>query len=656
MNTRANAVAATHTQSWQDFATGIAWGSLFLLGFIIIGVSALVTGVCLDAVPLPVAMICSSIFIYMSFTVVHEAGHGNIVHENTHLTWLERVVGWLASVFLIAVPFGLWARIHDHHHAFTNNPDRDPDYWVGGDSLFVIMLKSLTLVPHYLYVTLFKLRDEPVFKTTHLGTVIFYSSWAAVMITLSVNGFAFEVLTLILIPAMMAAFVLALVFDWIPHTPMLHQGRYHNTRVYLGWGLNALTLGQNYHLIHHLYPRVPWYKYWQVFNLIRPKLEDKEALIEDVFGGVNPRLFNAKNACRLLNDSNGQILSATVDSIKQETQDAITISIKNIENNCLNFKPGQYVTISTMINKEYITRCYSVCKAPFENQLAIGVKRSKNGLMSNHLHDHLKAGQHISLAGPFGEFVYPSKHNNSVNNQDPLILIAGGSGITPILAILKSALHINEQSKIQLIYANKSPQGAMYIDEIQALQKQHHDRFRLTLVYQNPVAQWTGLKGYLTHAMLLDLLSSKSIDKENSLLDSTFYICGPDTLKSICQDCLSQLEVKTSAIFIEEFTVKPVEAIGEQYPVEINLLNGEQHHLNVAENQTVLQIAKEEGITLPYACGVGQCGCCKMRVVSGSFHMSDHVIAILPEERASGTTLTCQCHPSGPLILKESST
>jgi len=651
MNTRAHGTSGT--ESWQSFATGIAWGSLFLLGFIIIAVCVLITGISLNAVPLPMAMTCATMLIYMSFTVVHEAGHGNIVHEHKNLKWFERLVGWVASVFLIAVPFGLWARIHDHHHAFTNNPQRDPDYWVGGDSASIVLAKSLTLVPHYLYVTLFKLRNEPVFKTTHLSTIIFYGSWAAVLTALCLNGFAFEVLTLIFIPTVIAALVLALLFDWIPHTPMLHQGRYHNTRVYLGCGLNAITLGQNYHLIHHLYPRVPWYKYRQVFKLIRPELEKKEAIIEDLFSGKNPGLFKSKNARRLLKDSNGQILSATVDCIKQETKDAITINIKNINSQCLSFKAGQYVTVSAMINHEYVTRCYSICQAPFENQLAIGIKRSENGLMSNYLHDHLKAGQIISLTGPFGEFVYPSPNNPPLNNQTSLVLIAGGSGITPILAILKSALHDKTQANIQLIYANKSLQDAMYIEEIIQLQQQHPDRFTLTPIYQQPAPHWQGLTGYLTAGVLTDLLLGKSKDKDKQLLNSTFYICGPDTIKSLSQDCLSQLGIKTSAIFIEDFTIKPVQPIGERYRVEINLLNGEKHRLNVAENQTVLQVAKENGITLPSACGMGQCGCCKMNLVSGSYHMSDHVIAILPQEKASGTVLTCQCHPMGPLILKE---
>lgn len=136
-------------------------------------------------------------------------------------------MGWTFTIPFLMIPFGLFAKTHDYHRAFTNDPDRDPDHWV--------------------------------IAATHLSSMLYFASTISMSVALIIMGYGLELLVVGVIPAFLVSFILGMLFNRVPHTPIRQQGRYQNTRSYLFPGLRFLTLGQNYHHIHHLYPRVSGY-------------------------------------------------------------------------------------------------------------------------------------------------------------------------------------------------------------------------------------------------------------------------------------------------------------------------------------------------------------------------------------------------------------
>lgn len=267
---------------WKDFAGQLAWPTALLgLG----SAAGLATGAALavaEVIPLGLAAALSTLCCYLAFTPAHEAAHGNISGRHAHLRWLDEGIGWISALVLFA-PFSAFRVLHLTHHSHTNNPERDPDFWVAGKGPLQTALRCLTIVPHYYADFLL----GPTSKTAAAKKA--RPSTVGVLATLGFGlgaavaaGYGPELLTLWVGPAMLASGLLAFAFDWLPHQPHDVQGRFRDTRVVLFPGLETLLLGQNYHLIHHLYPRVPFYNYRDCFEATRDELEAEGAPILDL--------------------------------------------------------------------------------------------------------------------------------------------------------------------------------------------------------------------------------------------------------------------------------------------------------------------------------------------------------------------------------------
>jgi ferredoxin-NADP reductase/fatty acid desaturase len=633
-------------KDWTSYSTGIAWGTVALFAVVVTSYLSMIAGLASGLVSLPVGMVIATIIIYLGFTVAHEAGHGNISHEAEWFKPYERLMGWSMNLLFIVLPFGLFAKIHDYHHAFTNDPERDPDHWVSGDTWLQASGRAVLLPFNYLYLTLTRFKNDPVITKTHKGSIVYYAVTLPLVITLIMNGFGLELLLIGIIPVLLASLVLGMLFDWIPHKPNRQQGRYQNTRSYLFPGLKFITMGQNYHHIHHLYPRVSWYHYQRVFNLIRPVLEENNAPIEHLLSRSLPGFGHSPHAKEPSDVANSHKLTLSVEQIVPLTEQAVEITFAPMNGKTIAFKAGQYITITKLINELPVTRCYSICSSPSSGKLSIGVKQVNGGLLSNYLNLNLKESDELTVAGPFGEFILPPA--NDSDNQ-PIVLIGGGSGITPLISIAREALHSAQGRELKLIYANNCVEDAMFLNELKQLRNDYPDRFTLIPVYKNPPKDWQGLVGYLDHANLKHILSSIE-----NLDTSLFYICGPERLKTNALEAAEAMELPPEQVFVEDFTLSPPKPEGDAYPVKIVLANGQQHQLSVAENQTILQAATLEGIVIPHACGVGQCGCCKMEILEGrSDLIHEETPGLLPGEKDNGFTLSCRCHPKSALVLKE---
>lgn len=221
------------------------------------------------------------VWAYLAFTPGHEASHGNVAGTNARLRWLEDVLGW-AMFAVLALPYSMFRYLHLRHHSHTNDPENDPDLRASGKNAASVLFGCFTV--QWGYVRVLRIQSEhgsPGARDAMRG-VWLYTGVSLAFLGMAVwLGFWRWLLLLWILPAWLAQGCLALVFDWLPHHPHASRERYRDTRVILFPGLETLLLGQTHHLIHHLYPRLPFYRYSQCFAAVRPVLEAKDALIID---------------------------------------------------------------------------------------------------------------------------------------------------------------------------------------------------------------------------------------------------------------------------------------------------------------------------------------------------------------------------------------
>lgn len=266
----------TAQNAWKAYSGRVAWPTVALTFFCISAFAAVVAGYVYGHLPLWLAIVGNTFVGYLVFTPLHEASHSNIGTRKGRFRWLDSVVGWASGAILIA-PFAAFKVLHLRHHSNTNNPEADPDHWMATSNPALLLLKGLTIIPRY-YFHFFAHADKQArekMPATFVGI--------GVLATLYAVGAHFTSplvpLLLWVVPALLALCLLALVFDWLPHYPHRSRDRYTNTRAIPGAALNVILLGQNYHLIHHLYPAVPFYNYKPVFQESREFLEAKGAPI-----------------------------------------------------------------------------------------------------------------------------------------------------------------------------------------------------------------------------------------------------------------------------------------------------------------------------------------------------------------------------------------
>ena len=269
----ASASSVASRDVWRRFVGPVARGTLALGLAVVVGEAVVWTLVLSDLAPLWAGSLAATVLAYLAFTVMHEASHGNIHGETRSLRVPAEALGWLAGITLFA-PFSAFRVLHLRHHSFTNHPEKDPDHWVKGDHALSVLLRCMGSVPRYLWDFL----AGPSSRTEQARAVRLSASLALVamagMVVASIPlGLFTTVLALWVGPAIAASTLLALAFDWLPHAPHVERRRFRDTRVFLGPGLTTLLLGQNLHLIHHLYPRVPFYRYRDVFDATRPEIE-----------------------------------------------------------------------------------------------------------------------------------------------------------------------------------------------------------------------------------------------------------------------------------------------------------------------------------------------------------------------------------------------
>jgi ring-1,2-phenylacetyl-CoA epoxidase subunit PaaE len=339
-------------------------------------------------------------------------------------------------------------------------------------------------------------------------------------------------------------------------------------------------------------------------------------------------------------------LKLIVKEVKRETKDAVSILFNVPEELKPNytFIAGQYINLRLTLDNTEIRRAYSICSAPGSGELRIAVKAVKDGAFSQFANSKLKAGDVLEVGKPEGKFTFEPENDRQKN----YIAFVAGSGITPVLSILKSVLKSEPKSSFVLIYGNKSPEETIFHQELHDLQLQYVGRLFVHFVYSQANVENT-LFGRIDKSTVNYALSTK----HSSLEFDKFYLCGPEEMINTVSTVLKEKNVKESAIKFELFTSStqenPIkESLSGHSKITV-MVDDEETTFEMSQKQTILDAALKQGIDAPYSCQGGICSSCLARVTEGAAEMKKNSI-LTDSEIAEGLILTCQAHPTTATI------
>ncbi len=345
-----------------------------------------------------------------------------------------------------------------------------------------------------------------------------------------------------------------------------------------------------------------------------------------------------------------------VSKIERETPDAITIFFENPDSGPIPYKSGQFLTLIIPIDGEKIRRSYSLCSVyELHDEMAVTVKRVKDGKVSNYLNDHLKEGDSIEIMEPSGVFT----SNFAASNKRQVFLIGGGSGITPLMSLLRSTLQYEPDSVVNLIYANRNENSVIFKERLVELEKEFSERLKITRVYDEAPEAWEGPSGMITSEMLNAILD----EQIRAELPYDFFLCGPTAMIDLVVEILENRNLDKKHIHRENFVSKsknPLqnkteeeqkEAGHDTYKVKV-LCDGEEHEFEVTPEKTILETALDLDIDLPFSCQSGLCTACRGKLTSGKVEM-DESEGLSEQEIKDGFVLTCVGHPVSPDVRIE---
>jgi ring-1,2-phenylacetyl-CoA epoxidase subunit PaaE len=312
-------------------------------------------------------------------------------------------------------------------------------------------------------------------------------------------------------------------------------------------------------------------------------------------------------------------------------------------------RPGQHLTLKAEIAGQDIRRNYSLCVAPQDGELKVTVKRIAGGAFSNWANDNLKPGDAIEVMPPHGSFTWefdPHARNHYVG-------FAGGSGITPVFSLLKTALTTEPESRFTLFYGNRDSSSVIFLEALARLKNRFMERLEIHHFLAEESEDIDLFNGMLDRAKC-DLILTDLIEPENV---GAFFICGPGPMMDAAEAALIERAVPHDRIFIERFTAgRPSAAVEAQMQVLQSQAQGltmmvtlDGRKRRVAFDATagnILDSARASGLPAPYACKAGVCATCRARVVSGEVEMAARY-GLSDEEIAAGYVLTCQSVPKG---------
>ena len=340
-----------------------------------------------------------------------------------------------------------------------------------------------------------------------------------------------------------------------------------------------------------------------------------------------------------------------VSDIRRETSDAVSIAfaVPPALAQDYSFEAGQYLTLRHTIGGEDLRRSYSICAGPDDGELRIAVKRVPGGVFSEWANTAIAPGDTLDVMTPTGRFGIPP------GTARTLAFFAAGSGITPVLSLLRSALAREPGSRAVLFYGNKSTQDVLFREALEDLKDRHLGRLSVFHVLSQEQQDIPVLNGRLdaekVRLLLRHVVPVAAIDHA--------FVCGPDAMSDAITAVLSELGLDPARIHTERFVSalggrprpKPVVAAGiAPFATAAIVVDGRRTEVPVAEQETVLDAALRAGMDLPYACKGGMCSTCRAHVSEGTVQMALN-FSLEPWETEAGFVLTCQAHPTTPHVV-----
>jgi ring-1,2-phenylacetyl-CoA epoxidase subunit PaaE len=334
---------------------------------------------------------------------------------------------------------------------------------------------------------------------------------------------------------------------------------------------------------------------------------------------------------------------------RQETDEAVSLAfaIPEALREDFAFRPGQYLTLRAVIGGEEVRRAYSICAGVDDGELRVAVKHVPGGAFSGHANSALRVGDTLEVMPPEGRF------GHAPGGGGRLYLgLAAGSGITPILSILKSVLAREPGSRFILLYGSRSTAQVLFRAELEDLKDRYLDRLTVLHTLSREAQDVAALSGRLDGAKLRALLPGLV---EAAAVDQAF-VCGPEAMLDELPGVLAELGVAGDRIQVERFTPsgpRRAAAVPQDAPgvaVATIIHEGAQREVPVAEGETVLDAALRAGMDLPWSCHGGMCSTCRARVTEGQVEMAVN-FSLEPWEVSAGYVLTCQACPTTARVV-----
>ncbi len=342
-----------------------------------------------------------------------------------------------------------------------------------------------------------------------------------------------------------------------------------------------------------------------------------------------------------------------VKDIIQETEEAITIQFWHPISEQIKYKAGQFITIT--IPDEHgkkIKRSYSMSSSPHtDTAVGVTVKRVKNGVVSNYLNDKVKKGDFLEVIEPMGNFFFEPEENQNRN----IILVGAGSGITPLISIVKSVLKSEPRTKVFLLYGNRSEDTIIFKKTLEELCINYKGRLEITHILSQPNEYWVGQKGRINQGNATLILKDWCIDFKKDV----FYNCGPVDMMNEIKKISEVYEIPREHFHIEKFNAPAVfDELDHEKHIEVKTqkvkinYDGSTYEFEVQPHQTILEAALDLDIDLPYSCQAGMCTACMGKCTSGKIKM-DEEDGLTQKEIKEGFILTCVSHPLTDDVILE---
>lgn len=346
-----------------------------------------------------------------------------------------------------------------------------------------------------------------------------------------------------------------------------------------------------------------------------------------------------------------------IKNIIEETEDT-KVFIFNVDEHLkdkYSFIPGQYLTLKVDINENEIRRAYSICSASDSGELAVAIKKVKDGAMSNFLHEKVDVGDKVAVSIPEGKFVLEPDHDLVRDHY----FITAGSGITPIMSMIRSVIEQEPKSTSYLLYGSRDKEGIIFNNELNELVSKYEDQLHVVHTLSNPKKEkasgFSGIIGLSKMSWQGDV-GRITVHKVKEFLEkfpsrsgrSTYYLCGPGNMIEVVESHLLSHDISKGSIMKEYFsTSTDTISVGSQAMVKV-ILDNQEYNLDVKSDETILEAVLRHKLDAPYSCTSGACSSCMAKKIQGDVKM-DACYALEDEEVDEGYILTCQSR-----ILSES--